>query len=128
MYLIIYKRIKYNNTIIRPVVAGQGGPINYFTIAVAHVNSFGVRFKVIGEDSMTVAIDTKSIGIAKIIAIRQTVIAMPQGKLSPSRIQEGIISICIAAGFIGNQLIFTPTAGKQIMFYQPIAYGHAQAA
>ncbi len=99
-------------------MASQFRAVGDLAIPIAHIYALGISLKVIRKNLMSIAKNPQTIGPAKIIAVSQTVIAVPKGQLRTCRIQKCIIAVDIAGRFVGNKLIFTTAPDEQIVFNQ----------
>src|SRR3954465_616982 len=128
MQRVVYEGVEDDDGIVWTIVAGKLVAPGDFSIPVADIDADGVGFEVIAEDFVAVAKDAHALGVAHVIAIVKAIVAMALADFAAATIQNGVVTIGIAAGFVGDDLILALAMDEEVVFNDGIAGGHAQAA
>ncbi len=114
---IVDERIVYDDRVVGTVVTVQRTTGLDVRVAVADVDADVISLEIIAEDLIVIPVNPDAAGIFDVVSVIEIVVAVALADLAAAgAIEQGVITIGVAAGFVRNHLVLTAAPQEQVVF------------
>ena len=120
---VVDEGVENDHVVVRAVVGCQQVAVVNVAVAVAHVDTHGVRFEIVIENFVTVAVDPHALRVPHVVSVIKAVVAVTLADFAADAIEHSVVAVRVAGRFVRDHFFSPSQRTNRLYSHRPLPVG-----